>query len=467
MESKTILIADHDTEHRRTIFDSISHNGFEIISVKNGEEALSIITNRNPDLVLAELNLPKIDTINLLSQIKPQNPDIHFIVFTANPTVDTAINSLKAGASEYLAKPINKEELNSLFNKIFSEKPKNSCSITEKKITEDTSSFNMIGKSNEISRIYKLIEKISDTDSTVIIYGESGTGKELVARAIHYSSNRSSGPFIPVNCGAIPEELLESELFGHEKGSFTGAQKTKTGRFELADGGTVFLDEIGDMSPNLQVKLLRVIQEREFERIGGVKSIKVDIRVIAATHRDLERAVKESKFREDLYYRLNVIPVELPPLRDRKNDIPLIVSHFIKKFNHDKARNVSGVSDEVMDCFSCYSWPGNVRELQNMIERLVVLKGGGIIEKEDLPEKLLIATDILKNKNNSADEGKPTETSLTEGTSFNTMVTDFEKQLIQQALCKANGVKNRAAKILDLNRTTLIEKMKKLQINNK
>lgn len=462
MESKTILIADHETDHRRALFDSINSNGFEIISVKDGEEALSLITGRRPDVVLAELNLPKIDAIDILFHIKPQNPDTDFIIFTATPTVDTAINALKAGALEYLTKPVCVNELNTHLARIFSKKTEPPLSCPENSSCNNRLSFNMIGNSREINKIYTLIDKISDTDSTVIIYGESGTGKELVARAIHAASNRKNGPFIPVNCGAIPEELLESELFGHEKGSFTGAQKTKTGRFELADGGTIFLDEIGDMSPNLQVKLLRVLQEREFERIGGIKSIRVDIRVIAATHRDLEKAVADAKFREDLYYRLNVIPVELPPLRERKTDIPLIVSHFIDKFNQDKMRNVSGISDEVMNCLCAYNWPGNVRELQNMVERLVVLKGEGLIDTEDLPEKLLTTSGCLKHRT-----GHTGKTPVTEGASFTTMVTDFEKQLIQQALFKANGVKNRAAKLLDLNRTTLIEKMKKLQISYK
>jgi transcriptional regulator with PAS, ATPase and Fis domain len=289
----------------------------------------------------------------------------------------------------------------------------------------------------------------------VLICGESGTGKELVAKAIHYNSDRKDEPMIPVNCGAIPEDLLESELFGYEKGAFTGALKTRIGRFELADRGTIFLDEIGDMSPALQVKILRVLQEHEFERVGGVKSIKVDIRIVAATHRDLEKAVKQGVFREDLYYRLNVIPITIPPLRERTSDIPLLTHHFMKKFNRGKKQNIKGVSQESMNTLLRYHWPGNVRELENIIERMVILKGEGIIEKEDLPEKLLGA---------EWSDGIPSLEIPESGISFNTAVSEFEKELMLRALNKTNWIKNRAAKLLQLKRTTLIEKMKKIQL---
>ena len=260
---------------------------------------------------------------------------------------------------------------------------------------------------------------------------------------------------VPVNCGAIPEDLLESELFGYEKGAFTGALKTRIGRFELANGGTVFLDEIGDMSPALQVKILRVLQEHEFERVGGVKSIKVDIRVIAATHRDLEKAVKQGTFREDLYYRLNVIPFTLPPLRERRSDIPLLTNHFIEKFNMEKKQNIQEVSPEVLTCLTKYHWPGNVRELENLIERMVILKGEGTIEQEDLPEKLLGA---------EWSDSVPSMDIPDSGISFNTAVSEFERELILRALKKTNWIKNRAAKLLQLKRTTLVEKTKKIQL---
>jgi transcriptional regulator with PAS, ATPase and Fis domain len=306
-----------------------------------------------------------------------------------------------------------------------------------------------------MQQVFQFIEKIAATSSTVLICGESGTGKELVAKAIHYNSDRKDEPMIPVNCGAIPEDLLESELFGYEKGAFTGALKTRIGRFELADRGTIFLDEIGDMSPALQVKILRVLQEHEFERVGGVKSIKVDIRIVAATHRDLEKAVKQGVFREDLYYRLNVIPITIPPLRERTSDIPLLAHHFMKKFNRGNEQNVKGVSQESMNALLRYHWPGNVRELENIIERMVTLKGEGIIEKEDLPEKLLGA---------EWSGGIPSLEIPESGISFNTAVSEFEKELMLRALNKTNWIKNRAAKLLQLKRTTLIEKMKKIQL---
>ena len=306
-----------------------------------------------------------------------------------------------------------------------------------------------------MQQVFQFIEKIAATNSTVLICGESGTGKELVARAIHYNSDRKNEPMIPVNCGAIPEDLLESELFGYEKGAFTGAVKTRVGRFELANGGTIFLDEIGDMSPSLQVKILRVLQEHEFERVGGVKSIKVDIRIIAATHRDLEKAVKQGTFREDLYYRLNVIPLVLPPLRERKSDIPLLTQYFIEKFNAGKKQQIEGISPEALKCFMEYRWPGNVRELENIIERLVILKGEGRLEQEDVPEKLMGAEGM---------DALPSLTIPDGGLSFNTAVSEFEKELILRALNKTNWVKNRAAKLLQLKRTTLVEKMKKIKL---
>jgi transcriptional regulator with GAF, ATPase, and Fis domain len=293
---------------------------------------------------------------------------------------------------------------------------------------------------------------VADTDSTILILGESGTGKELIAKAIHYNSYRREGPFVPVNCAAIPSELLESELFGHEKGAFTNAIRTRIGRFELANGGTLFLDEIGDMSPNLQSKLLRVLQERQFDRVGGIKTIKTDIRVIAATHQNLKKGVEEGKFREDLYYRLNVIPVEIPPLRKRVSDIPLLVHHFIDQFNRSKKREIQGIDAEALKRLMQYHWPGNVRELENVIERVVILSSKGILAVDDLPEKF----QSLEETGHVISTGIPEE-----GISLDSAVSEFEKTLILQALNKTGWVKNKAAQLLNLNRTTLIEKIKR------
>jgi sigma-54 specific flagellar transcriptional regulator A len=310
----------------------------------------------------------------------------------------------------------------------------------------------IIGQSEKMQKIFRIIEKVADSDSTIIIHGESGTGKGLVARAIHQNSHRKNKPFIAINCGAIPENLLESELFGHVRGAFTGATSPKPGKFELADGGTVFLDEIGDMSPELQVKVLRVLEEREFEQVGGCKTIKVDVRIIAATHRDLEEEVQKENFREDLYYRLNVIPVRLPPLRKRKSDVLLLIHHFLKHFNTKNNKLVEGVSDEAMQIMMCYFWPGNVRELKNIVERIVVLKGAGEISPGDLPESL---------KLRKAHAPRPNIDISDDGICLSTAVSEFEKALILQSLETTEWIKNKAARLLKLNRTTLVEKIKR------
>jgi len=311
----------------------------------------------------------------------------------------------------------------------------------------------IVGQSEAMRELFDLIEKVSRTDSTVLISGESGTGKELVARAIHYKSPRRSRPLVAVNCAALPEELLESELFGHVRGAFTGAVRDRRGRFELADRGTIFLDEVSEMSPALQVKLLRVLQEREFERVGDTRTVRVDIRVIAATNQDLEELVRQGRFREDLYYRLNVIPIHIPPLRERKSDIPLLLLHFLKAFNALRGGRVEGFSPEAMNLLMEYDWPGNVRELENLVERLVVLKGEGMVRPEDLPEKIR--------------EGEliPSQRGGEKGTlNLSRAVSEFEKRLIIDALRKANGVKSEAARLLGIKRTTLLEKMKRQKI---
>lgn len=319
----------------------------------------------------------------------------------------------------------------------------------------------IVGKSPAMQEVFSLIEKVADADSTVLITGESGTGKELIAHAIHRMSNRNDKPFVPVNCAAIPEELLESELFGHEKGAFTHAIRTRIGRFELADQGTLFLDEVGEMSPNIQVKLLRVLQERRFERVGGTKTIGVDIRVIAATNVVLEDAVKAGKFREDLYYRLNVIPIHVPPLRERRSDIPILIDHFLKKICASKRPCIKGMEEDAKRYMMAYNWPGNVRELENMIERLVILANGPIIKVSDLPDKITGADLNLLPKGINLETCLPEE-----GLCLSEAVSQYEKALILEALKRTNWVKNRAAKLLKMNRTTLIEKMKKQNLLN-
>lgn len=314
----------------------------------------------------------------------------------------------------------------------------------------------IIGQNPKMQQIFRLVKRVAQSDSTVIINGESGSGKGLIARAIHRNSQRKDKPFITINCGAIPENLLESELFGHVKGAFTGATTSKTGKFELAKGGTVFLDEIGDMSPSLQVKILRVLEEKEFEQVGGVKTMSAEVRILAATHRDLETLVSEKTFREDLYYRLNVIPVKVPSLRERKSDIPLLVSHFLAEFNEKNAGAVQEISTEAMHTLKQHSWPGNVRELKNMVERFVVLKGEGVIDPQDLP------AGIAMSSPNAAP--LPSIEISEEGINLNTAVTEFEKKLILESLNRTNWIKNKAAKLLKLNRTTLVEKIKRYEL---
>ncbi|MEI6127146.1 MAG: sigma-54 dependent transcriptional regulator [Pseudomonadota bacterium] len=457
MTQVTILLADSDNESRLLLKDCLKKAGHKIVEVKNGEDALITLQKQQIDILIADLNLPKLDGLGLLEKMRSEKSDTTVLLITGDASVITAIKAIKLGAEDYLTKPLNLDELKKTILKITAGRNSSEKNDSQTRLQQKVSSGfeNIIGTSDAMQKLFRLIDKIASADSTVLIFGESGTGKELVARAIHNRSHRAANLLVPVNCGAIPEELLESELFGHEKGSFTSAYKMRVGRFELACSGTIFLDEIGDMSPNLQVKILRVLQEHEFERVGGVKPIKADIRVIAATHRDLEKAVAEGKFREDLFYRLNVIPLIVPPLRERISDIPLLVAHFIQTFNREKGMAVSGVSDTVMACFLRYSWPGNVRELQNLMERFVILKDTGCIDVEDLPEKLIRDQDSAP---------KPSGEPISDETTFTTMVTNFEKRLILQALRKSEGVKNKAAKLLNMNRTTLVEKMKKLQI---
>jgi len=315
----------------------------------------------------------------------------------------------------------------------------------------------VIGKSRSMTQIFKLIERVANSDSTVLINGETGTGKGMIAKAIHESSYRRDKPFVAINCGAIPENLLESELFGHVKGAFTGATSAKTGKFEVADGGTIFLDEIGDMSPDLQVKVLKVLEERQFERVGGCKTVKVDVRIIAATHRDLEEAVQKGTFREDLFYRLYVIPFQLPTLKERHVDIPLLVEHFLTQLNKDKDTEVSGVTESVMKLFMHHPWPGNVRELANLLERLVVLKGEGEINIDDLPPKM--------KRGGAMGTVQIAPELSTDGICLSTAVSEFEKNLIYQSLEKTDWVKNKAAKLLQVKRTTLVEKIKRYELH--
>jgi DNA-binding NtrC family response regulator len=397
--------------------------------------------------------MPKVDGMSVLKHLAEHSPDSIGIILTGYATIKNAVEAMKAGAFDYLSKPVKMDEVLMVIKRALELRNLKRENLALKKQLKKKYRFeNIIGDSLQMDKVFRIIEKVADTDSTVLILGESGTGKELVAKAIHYHSMRRDNSLIPVNCGAIPEELLESELFGHEKGAFTNAIRTRIGRFEMANGGTIFLDEIAEMSPHLQVKLLRVLQEQEFERLGGTKTIKSDIRIIAATNKDLDKLVQDGSFREDLYYRLKVIPIWIPPLRERRSDVPLLVHHFLEETSTTRKKRIKGISRDVMNALTNYEWVGNVRELENIIERMVILTEGDYLTVDDLPERI----------HQTSTPEKMGQTFIpTEGLSLTHAVNEYERLLIIHALEKADWVKNRAAKLLNMNRTTLVEKIKK------
>ena len=427
-----------------------------MLLASDGEQGCQMLKEESVDAVLVDLMMPKVSGLEVVKKIQEINPDIACIMMTAFGTIANAIEAIKAGAYHYLTKPFELDEVKDLLHKALDYKRLKVENVQLKRQLKDKYKFdNIIGESEAIKGVFSLIEKVANTDSTVLITGESGTGKELVARAIHYNSQRSDKPLITVNCAAIPENLLESELFGHMKGSFTGAISTTPGRFEMAHRGSIFLDEIGDMSPKLQVKLLRVLQERRFEPVGSTRPKEVDVRVITATNRKLEVMVEEGGFREDLYYRLNVIPIHIPPLRERPEDIRLLIDFFLSRANKNNSKCVTGFSKEALKVCEQYEWQGNVRELENIVERLVVLKGGGTITVEDLPFHI--------NGGETKDVFGPLVIP-DRGISFKSVVSKFENELILKALKKTHWNKNKAASLLNLNRTTLVEKIKKKQL---
>ena len=456
MSQESILIVDDDEKIREFLSDILEEEGYEITTAEDGEKAIDLLKNRNFQLVLTDLKMPKVNGLEVIREYQSLYPHGTGIVITGYGSIESAVEAMKVGAYDYVTKPFKIDEIKIVIKRAIKQQRLEIENLSLRMHLKKKYKFeNIIGDSDAIQEVFQLIEKVSDTDSTILIRGESGTGKELIAKAIHFNGYRKEKPLIPVNCGAIPEELLESELFGHVKGAFTGATSARVGRFELAHNGTIFLDEIGDMSPSLQVKVLRVLQEQEFERVGGTNTIKVNVRIIAATNQDLENAVIEKRFREDLYYRLNVIPINVPPLRKRKSDIPLLIHHFIERFNREKKKDVEQITPDVMESLLQYDWPGNVRELENTIERLVILKGKGKISIRNLPDKLL---------RGGQDAFFPKLDIPEDGICFKTVVTEFEKELIIQALNKSDWVKNKAAKMLNLKRTTLVEKMKKTHI---
>jgi DNA-binding NtrC family response regulator len=455
MKQTRVLILDDESTLRTALFRLLDRKGYQVVTAQRLDEARSFMSPEKPfDLAIVDMNLPDGNGLDLISEIKSMSPGTQVIVLTGFATIDTAIQATQKGAYHFLTKPFNVEELMSLLEKALSHK---SLEQENKQLRSELGSryqFNqIIGESEGIKNCLSLVERVAETDSTVLVTGESGTGKELIARAIHYNSHRAKHPFVAINCGAIPSELLESELFGHVKGAFTGAISNRIGRFEMADEGTLFLDEIGDLDPSMQVKILRALQERVFEPVGATKSVQVNVRVIAATNIDLDKAVKEGRFREDLYYRLNVIPIQIPALRERKTDIPVLLNHFLNQYNKNKTKVLTGFAPDALKCLVNYTWPGNIRELENLIERLSILKGFGMVETTDLPAKY---------RSTAANFAETGMVEIPEsGLDFNSAVDQFENALILKALEKTGWNKNQAALLLRLNRTTLVEKMKK------
>jgi len=448
-----ILVIDDDPIILDVITKILETDSYEVKAASNGRSGIKQLKSDFFDIVFTDLVMPDVDGLEVLNHVATKSPKTKCIILTGYGTIKSSVDSIKNGAFDYITKPITPGELLAVTEKALKFRSLEDENIRLKKELQKKYRYdNIIGTSNAIEKIYRLIEKVADTDSTVLISGASGTGKELITRAIHYNSSRNDKPLVVINCGAIPEELLESELFGHEKGAFTGAYKTRIGRFEMANGGTIFLDEVGEMSPALQVKLLRVLQEQKFERVGGTKTIHVDVRIIAATNKNLTIAINKGKFREDLYYRLNVIPIKVPPLKQRISDIPLLIDYFIKKFQKGKIKKITGFSPEAMDCVLEYDWPGNVRELENMIKRLIILCDNQAVIFDDLPEHI---------QRNSRSIQQFEEDILEEGLTLDEAVKDYEKRLILEALEKSNWIKTKAAKILNINRTTLVEKIKK------
>ena len=451
-----ILVVDDDPEIREGVADVLRQAGYDVDEAKDGKKAIKCIETGSYDLVLTDLNLPKADGMKVLRHVLDESPDTICIILTGFGTIKGSVEAIKMGAFDYISKPVKSDEIVIVVEKALKYRRLERENVLLKQQLRKKYQFeNFIGDSKPIQKVFELIEKVADTDSTVLITGESGTGKELIAKAIHYNSYRRDNPMVVINCGAIPEELLESELFGHEKGAFTGAHKMRVGRFELANGGTIFLDEIGDMSPNLQVKLLRVLQEQKFERVGGTRTLEIDVRIIAATNKNLINAVNRGSFRQDLYYRLNVIPIKVPPLRHRKSDIPLLIDFFFKRIDPRKRNGIDGFSSKAEDALVAYDWPGNVRELENMVERMSILANGDKIELEDVP-------DSIKGKGAKIESIEVTIPK--DGIVFDQAVEEYERKLILEALNETNWVKTKAAKLLNINRTTLIEKMKKKKL---
>jgi two-component system response regulator PilR (NtrC family) len=452
-----ILIVDDERSMRDVLSIMLKRAGYDVTVATDGEEAIAQVEKELFDLVITDLKMPKAGGLDVLKAVKECSPDSVVLIITAFASPESAVEAMKLGAFDYLPKPFQVDEVQlKIRNALGSRRLSTENMLLRREMAAKTSQTRLIGKSEAMQKVLDVIGKVADTRSNVLICGESGTGKELVARAIHAASARARMPFVPVNCSALPETLLESELFGYMKGAFTGAATNKAGLFEVANGGSIFLDEIGETTPATQVKLLRVLQEKEFRRVGGTQDVKVDVRVIAATNKDLEKAVAEGAFREDLYYRLDVIPITLPPLRQRAEDIPLLAQHFLEKFARASGRPAPALSPEAVKLLMAHEWKGNVRELENLIERAVAFGGGATIREEDV-------AGWLHRPATAAKSAYPTDLPP-EGLDLERLVESIEKDLLLKALERTKWVKKRAAKLLQLDARSFRYRLSKFAI---
>ncbi len=463
-EKQQVLIVDDEPNLRKILSAQLSRDGYDVLTAEDGEQGLQMLKDHHIDLVITDLKMPKVDGMGLLREALREDSELPVVMITAHGTVDTAVEALKIGAFDYLTKPFDKDEVRQIVAKALKARQLAGTEARPASKTEETR-FGIIGNSTGLTDLYAMLERVADTPTTVLITGESGTGKELVARALHGHSSRKDKPFIKVNCAAIPKELLESELFGYERGAFTGAVSSKPGRFELANGGTLFLDEIGEIPVEMQVKLLRALQESEFERVGGIKTIRVDVRLVTATNRDLKKLIANGNFREDLFYRLNVVPIRLPALRERASDIPLLVEHFLTKFNERLKKNVKGTDPEAMDALQAYGWPGNIRELENVIERAVLFCDTDKVKVEDLPVEVKGGS-----ISGTLSSPPPTEAEMQAALSgegglkehVKVAMSRLERELVGRALKQTGGNVTHAARLLKISRKGLQLKMKEL-----
>ena len=452
MAQRTILVADDDASIRSLLKQLLADEGYPVLEAATGTEVVDQVREASPDLVIMDVRMPELDGIEALQKVKTASPNTAVLIMTAFGTSNAAIKAMELGAFDYITKPFELDKISHTVKRAFEHQDlTQEVEVLRDEISSLVQTERIVGNSTVMQEVYKIVGKVAKADATVLITGESGTGKELVAEALHYNSTRRSGPMVKVSCAALPETLLEAELFGHEKGSFTGALATRKGRFELADKGTIFLDEIAEMSLATQTKLLRVLQDRKIERVGSAIPIKVDIRVICATNKDLGKQVAQQKFRDDLYYRLNVINIHMPPLRDRKEDIPALVEHFLAKHRYSASAQPATISEEALKRLMEYDWPGNVRELENVIERAVVLSRGQIITSRELP---------FGDHEGDGHDGEEGAEVASEKSFFKKSVAQFEKDLIMKALRDANGNRSKAAELLGIYRRLLYAKIK-------